>query len=174
MNQLTLNFCLAPTKPDILAMFKCLNQKHFDDEITGVRVVWNKRLKAAAGRCRFRNIYGDKIPFEIDLAEKIFEADGWKIHKVERTLIHEMVHAYLLITCGDTTHGPRFQRMMTEITGDNRNHTVAHDLERITKYKYNVVCRNHGVLGQRMRKGARYIVCKKCRVQVTYEPIKKL
>ena len=62
------------------------------------------------------------VPVKIDLSDKLFRNLDYDLAKVERTLIHEMVHAYLCHKYGEKGHTPRFQRMMTNITGEYKNH----------------------------------------------------
>ena len=109
-------------KPNIQNMFSALNEKHFNGEIPDMPVVWNSRMTTTAGRCHYRRSLGVTTPNKIALSEKLFRNLGFEESKVERTLIHEMVHAYLLHKYNEKGHTARFQRMMTEITGEHKNH----------------------------------------------------
>ena len=109
-------------RPDIKKMFVELNEMHFNGEIPDIPVVWNGRMTTTAGYCRYRRSAGQLRPIKIDLSEKLFRNMDYDISKVTRTLIHEMVHAYLCHKFNEKGHTPRFQRMMTEITGENKNH----------------------------------------------------
>lgn len=110
-------------KPNIKKMFEELNQEHFGGAIPSIPVVWNARMTTTAGVCRFKR-YGrvESVPVKIDLSEKLFRNLNFDLAKVERTLVHEMVHAYLLHKYNEKGHTARFQRMMTNITGEYKNH----------------------------------------------------
>ena len=104
-------------KPNIKSMFNSLNTIHFGGIIKDIPVVWNTRMTTTAGMCRYRNLLGELSPTKIDLSEKLFRHLGFDEAKIERTLIHEMVHAYLVQEHNERGHTARFQRMMTDITG---------------------------------------------------------
>ena len=110
------------SKPNIQTMFIDLNNKHFNGEIPDMPVVWNSRMTTTAGRCHYRRTFGNLTPFKIDMSEQLFRSLDFDISKVERTLIHEMVHAFLCHKYNEKGHTARFQRMMTEITGEHKNH----------------------------------------------------
>lgn len=120
-------------KPDIKAMFHSLNAEHFNGEIPDIPVVWNTRMTTTAGYCRYSSTVGGRDrwggassrtlePVRIDLSEKLFRNEGYDYAKVERTLVHEMVHAYLVHKYNEKGHTPGFQSMMTRITGEYKNH----------------------------------------------------
>jgi predicted SprT family Zn-dependent metalloprotease len=141
-------------------MFVELNNKHFNGEIPEIPVIWNTRMTTTAGYCRYRkeqynlSLNGQYSrfsktpslePFQIDLSDRLFRNEGYAIAKIERTLIHEMVHAFLVHKYNEKGHTARFHRMMTEITGEDKNHR----------------CHNYNVEG--LRKKSRYfLVCKRC------------
>jgi predicted SprT family Zn-dependent metalloprotease len=140
------------SRPDISDMFFSLNEKHFNNEVPDIPVVWNTRMTTTAGYCRYRktsqypglNIY-DFDPTKIDLSDRLFKSLGYDIQKIERTLIHEMVHAYLIHKYNEKGHTARFQRMMTDITGERKNHR----------------CHNYDV--SEVRREARYtLICHRC------------
>jgi hypothetical protein len=118
-------------RPDIKKMFVELNEMHFNGEIPDIPVVWNGRMTTTAGYCRYKvsrvlAMKGmgsrDLTPQKIDLSDKLFRNLDYDLEKVKRTLIHEMVHAYLCHKFNEKGHTPRFQRMMTNITGEYKNH----------------------------------------------------
>lgn len=117
-------------RPNIKEMFIRLNEEHFNGEIPNIPVVWNTRMTTTAGYCRYKRSrglplrgMGQELTVEkIDLSEKLFRNLDFDLTKIERTLIHEMVHAYLVHTSNEKGHTPRFQRMMTNITGEYKNH----------------------------------------------------
>lgn len=109
-------------KPDIKRMFVELNQKHFNGEIPNIPVKWNNRMTTTAGLFRFRRSMSNLTPVEINLSNKLFKSLNYDMAKIQRTLIHEMVHAYLCHKYNEKGHTRRFQRMMTDITGERKNH----------------------------------------------------
>jgi predicted SprT family Zn-dependent metalloprotease len=143
-------------RPDIKSMFHRLNKEHFGGEIPDIPVVWNGRMTTTAGYCRYRQmtpmhpegilyVRGRIEPWKIDLSDKLFKSLGYDLQKIERTLIHEMVHAYLAHKYDEGGHTARFQRMMTQITGENINHR----------------CHNYDI--SEVRREARYtLVCHRC------------
>ena len=111
-------------RPDIKEMFFKLNDEHFNGEIPDIPVVWNTRMTTTAGYCRYRRVdrRGEIEPYKIDLSVKLFKHLEYDLDKIERTLVHEMVHAYLVHKFNEKGHTVRFQRMMTNITGEYKNH----------------------------------------------------
>lgn len=115
---------------DLKAMFHRLNFEHFDNEIPEIPVVWNTRMTTTAGYCRYQRsrvlaLMGNRQELtvtKIDLSEKLFRNEGYDLAKIERTLIHEMVHAFLIHKYNEKGHTRRFQSIMTQITGEDKNH----------------------------------------------------
>ena len=136
------------TKPNIKQMFHTLNAQHFGGVIKDIPVVWNTRMTTTAGMCRYRRLLGDCIPTKIELSDKLFRHLDFDFSKVERTLIHEMVHAYLLQEFNERGHTARFQNMMTEITGEYKNHRChSYDttgIKRKQKKNVKAVCQKCG------------------------------
>lgn len=143
------------SKPNIQAMFIDLNNKHFNGEIPDMPVVWNSRMTTTAGRCHYRRMFGDLTPFKIDMSEQLFRSLDFDISKVERTLIHEMVHAFLCHKYNEKGHTARFQRMMTEITGEHKNHRCHNydttGLKRQRTKKVKAECKRCGAVFYRAR-----------------------
>ena len=164
------------TRPNIQQMFVRLNDEHFGGEIPTIPVVWNTRMTTTAGYCRYKRSYGSSNlqPTKIDLSDRLFKNLGYDMSKVERTLIHEMVHAYLVHKYNEKGHTARFQSMMTDITGEHKNHRCHNydtdGLRRRQNRNIAVNCPTCGVIGYRARmpkRGARYL-CNKCRDVVTF------
>jgi len=153
------------TRPDIKAMFHRLNDEHFDGEIPDLPVVWNTRMTTTAGYCRYkrqgtlngggRRVVQNLEPYKIDLSAKLFRHLDYDLEKIERTLIHEMVHAYLVHKDNEKGHTWRFQSMMTRITGEHKNHR----------------CHNYDTAGLR-RKQEKKIHCKCNRCGFAYEKVR--
>lgn len=151
-------------RPDIKKMFVELNKMHFNGEIPDIPVVWNGRMTTTAGYCRYRrssmvetfNRGGQNLtPIKIDLSDKLFRTLDYDLAKVKRTLIHEMVHAYLCHKFNEKGHTPRFQRMMTDITGEHKNHRCHNydttGLKRKQVKKVQAECGRCGVTYQKAR-----------------------
>jgi|TARA_Y100000287_G_scaffold179435_1_gene173157 hypothetical protein len=149
-------------RPDIQAMFYKLNVEHFNNEIPDLPVVWNSRMTTTAGRCHYRRRLGNLTPIKIDMSYRLFRNLDFDLSKVERTLIHEMVHAYLCHKYNEKGHTARFQRMMTNITGEHKNHRC-HDydvaaIKRTQSKKVKAECQRCGMVyyKARMPKHAAY------------------
>ena len=166
------------TRPNIKQMFTRLNSEHFNDEIPDIPVVWNTRMTTTAGYCRYKKTRSDwavsLAPTKIDLSEKLFRNENYDLEKIERTLIHEMVHAFLIHKYNEKGHTARFQRMMTDITGEYKNHRCHNynttGLRRKQERNISVVCPSCGVIGSRARmpkRGLRYS-CRTCRSPVSF------
>lgn len=114
---------------DLNKMFDEINSKHFNNRITKIPCEWNNKLRTCAGKCFYikRSKIGIKItkdytPSRIELSKKLFENNNMDMKKIERTLIHEMTHAFLLEVYNEPGHTNRFQQIMTRITGEDVNH----------------------------------------------------
>ena len=169
-------------RPDISAMFVQLNDKHFNGEIPDIPVVWNTRMTTTAGYCRYKrdNFYCIIAPTKIDMSDKLFRHLDYDLDKIERTMIHEMVHAYLIHKYNEKGHTARFQRMMTNITGEYKNHRC-HNYDttglRRTQAK-NVHWQCQGPCGAegrkaRMPKAGRIYTCRTCRGRVKFTDLRK-
>jgi predicted SprT family Zn-dependent metalloprotease len=172
-------------RPDIKAMFIRLNDKHFDGEIPNIPIVWNARMTTTAGYCRYRNagqVFSELRhrrpvviePYQIDMSDKLFEHLDYDLSKIERTMIHEMVHAYLVHKYNEKGHTARFQRMMTRITGEYKNHrchsydTVGIKRKQERKVKWECSgCPSEG-WKVRMPKRPHGHICRACRGTVTF------
>jgi len=150
-------------RPNIKEMFIRLNEEHFNSEIPDIPVVWNGRMTTTAGYCRYKvsrsSLVGrgarNLTPQKIDLSDKLFRNLDYDLAKVERTLLHEMVHAYLCHKYNEKGHTARFQRMMTNITGEYKNHR----------------CHNYDTTGLK-RKQAKKIHCECNRCGFTYQKVR--
>jgi hypothetical protein len=150
-------------RPNIKEMFIRLNEEHFNGDIPNIPVVWNTRMTTTAGYCRYkrsrvlalRGMNRELTVEKIDLSEKLFRNLDYDLTKIERTLIHEMVHAYLVHKYNEKGHTPRFQRMMTNITGEYKNHR----------------CHNYDTDGLK-RKQVKKIHCECNRCGFTYQKVR--
>jgi predicted SprT family Zn-dependent metalloprotease len=176
-------------RPDIKAMFHRLNNEHFNGEIPDIPVVWNTRMTTTAGYCRYKrggpltgySRYEKNIePYKIDLSDKLFRNLNYDLAKIERTLIHEMVHAFLVHKHNEKGHTARFQWMMTKITGEHKNHRC-HNYDttglRRTQAK-NVLWQCQGSCGAegrkaRMPKHGRFYSCRSCGGRVKFTDMRE-
>jgi hypothetical protein len=150
-------------RPDMNARFDKYNQRFFGGTITKIPVVMNGRLQTAAGKCwatakgkvvtprnrgplnpfapepkarRVRWWHPDRIELHSRLFDDIgwdWTRAGWSFPEGDLTLIHEMVHAYLMEHFNDDSHRRksrrdgirrgRFQDVMNRITGVHTDHT---------------------------------------------------
>ena len=179
-------------RPDIKAMFVRLNDEHFGGEIPDLPVVWNTRMTTTAGYCRYRKsgltetlacaIKGGSQtikPYKIDLSDKLFQNLDYDLAKIERTLVHEMVHAYLVHKFNEKGHTRRFQRMMTNITGEHKNHRCHNydtvGLRRKQEKKVKWACSGCDAEGWKVRMPKRPFghICRGCRSPVTFTDTSK-
>ena len=172
------------TRPDIKAMFYQLNDEHFNGEIPDIPVVWNTRMTTTAGYCRYKrggvltgsySRYERNIePYQIDLSDKLFRNLDYDLAKVERTLIHEMVHAFLVHKHNEKGHTARFQRMMCDITGEYKNHRChSYNTEGLRRKQAKNVkweCTGCGASGWKVRmpKANRRYTSRSCRCEVRF------
>ena len=118
-------------------MFVEINNDHFGGTIKDIPIIWNDKLRVCAGQCFYNK--KSMIPTRIALSSKLF-TKNWDIEKIKRTLIHEMVHAYLIQEFDEPGHTQKFQDIMTAITGEDINHR----------------CHDYDVEGLRNKKQVRY------------------
>ena len=164
-------------RPNIKAIFIRLNDEHFNGEIPNIPVVWNTRMTTTAGYCRYERSRvlalgrhrQELTVTKIDLSDKLFQNEGYDLAKIERTLTHEMVHAYLVHKYNEKGHTPRFQRMMTNITGEYKNHRCHnYDTTGLRRAQAkNVIWRCQGPCGAegrkvRMPRRGRVYTCRGC------------
>lgn len=188
------------SRPDIQAMFDELNEKHFDNGVPNIPVLWNTRMTTTAGYCRYNKVgfsmpvedrvamlmsgrdYSKDVlePSKIELSDKLFRNNGYDVEKIEHTLIHEMVHAFLIHKYNEKGHTARFQRMMTDITGEYKNHRCHNydttGLRRTQTKNILWVCQGRcGAEGRkaRMPKRGRTYTCRTCGGRVRFIDLRK-
>ncbi len=174
-------------RPDIKAMFVRLNDEHFNGEIPDIPVLWNTRMTTTAGYCRYQRsrvlaLMGNRQELtvtKIDLSEKLFRNEAYDLAKIERTLIHEMVHAFLVHKYNEKGHTRRFQSMMTRITGEYKNHRChsynTEGLRRKQEKKVKWTCTGCGAEGWKVRmpKRPNGHICRGCRSRVVFVDTRK-
>ena len=153
------------TAPNLKVLFGEFNKTYFDNEIPEIPVVWNNKLRVTAGLCHIKwECRKKKVgrPTKISLANKLFAENDWNIEQVKNTLLHEMVHAYLVHKYNNSSHDRNFQNMMSKITGQNKNHRChTYDVSSLrNKQDVEISCPVHGTVGHQSRiprKGVAYV-----------------
>ncbi|XP_013187204.1 DNA-dependent metalloprotease dvc-1 [Amyelois transitella] len=104
---------IDPT-PNIHTLFLHFDKLFFWTKLASRAVVrWSKRMYSCAGICSYEGRGG---LCDIALSEPLLKLRPRK--DLVETLLHEMIHAYLFITCRDRErdgHGPNFQAHMHRI-----------------------------------------------------------
>ncbi|KAK7479449.1 hypothetical protein BaRGS_00029265 [Batillaria attramentaria] len=111
--------------PDVRALFRQFNNQFFWGKLVGVKVEWSKRLTSCAGVCS----YGLRTELcTIRLSERLLKRSE---KDIEKTLLHEMIHAFLFVTEKDMNrdgHGPNFKKHMDRINKTSEAKiTIFHD-----------------------------------------------
>lgn len=94
-----------PTECELQLTFARLNVSYFGSELPSYRIIYNERLTTVAGRIAYR-------PPVIELSAPLLAVHA---HHIEKTLLHEMVHAWLYLHGFPTGHGSIFKRKMREV-----------------------------------------------------------
>mmetsp|Transcript_19779 Transcript_19779/g.22435 ORF Transcript_19779/g.22435 Transcript_19779/m.22435 type:complete len:391 (-) Transcript_19779:24-1196(-) len=96
---------------DIHTLFAMYDSLFFEEKLGTVRLEWSKRMTLCAGICYYNE--GNPI---IRLSERILKFRPFR--DVKETLLHEMIHAFLYVTCFVDTredHGDNFKFHMNHI-----------------------------------------------------------
>ncbi|KAI9015858.1 SprT-like family-domain-containing protein [Phycomyces nitens] len=116
--------------PDLHDLFMTYNPLYFQDKLGMVEVKWSSRLTLCAGIC----CYHQGGLCTIKLSEPLLKLRPPQ--DMIDTLLHEMIHAYLFVTKGHSSHdghGPEFLEIADRInTMANTNITVYHKKYLIT------------------------------------------
>ena len=157
------------SQPDLKALFDQFNKDYFDGIIPDIPIEWNTRLRVTGGRCWYaitrQNGYRLYSASRIDMNYRLFEKNGWNMEEVERTLIHEMVHAWQVTKrrtkCG---HDREFQSKMDQIFGYKRSHRCHnYDTQGLKEErKVEAHCPIHGVVYRYARMPRNRKRCRKC------------
>ncbi|KAF2898543.1 hypothetical protein ILUMI_07614 [Ignelater luminosus] len=102
---------IRPTS-DVHKLFMAFNKKYFCDKLSAVRLSWSKQLTACAGFCVVKRDGICLITLNWPLLKRSPKKD------LVQTLLHEMIHAYLLIVHNNYEHGPEFQKHMHRINAE--------------------------------------------------------
>ncbi|XP_072938946.1 uncharacterized protein [Epargyreus clarus] len=117
---------IDPT-PNVHSMFMHFDRTFFWATLASRCIVrWSKRMYSCAGICSYEGRAG---LCDIALSEPLLKLRPRK--DLVETLLHEMIHAFLFITCRDQDrdgHGPNFQAHMHRINrAAGVNITIYHD-----------------------------------------------
>ena len=101
---------MAPSNLTIVQqLFSELDSQLFAERLSGVCVALSERMTSAAGK------YFPKRKL-IRLSAPYLRLHGWE--KTRRTLIHEMIHAFLDVQGKPCGHTPEFRRLLKLLTGE--------------------------------------------------------
>jgi predicted SprT family Zn-dependent metalloprotease len=140
-----------PTESELQLAFAHLNARYFASELRTYRIVYNARLTTVAGRISYR-------PRVIELSAPLLAVHPGH---VEKTLLHEMVHAWLHARRLPTGHGAFFKRKMREVGLVSIYHQLPVRRRRSSR-RYLLICPRCNVqLVRRRRPGAR-VSCAQC------------
>ncbi|MGE0616569.1 MAG: SprT-like domain-containing protein [Bacteriovoracia bacterium] len=141
---------------DLLSEFNALNRQHFGGTLPPPKLVWNSRLRIAAGRFvpGHRTLWWRRAP-AIEIALYLREeAEAERL--IRDTLGHEMIHYWLWLSRKPYGHTAQFRRKMVEM-GVSRYNPVPR--RRPMKYTYTCpACRKEF----QVRKRLRALACADC------------
>jgi SprT-like family len=109
-----------PSDPELLALYRTINQRHFAGRLPDMPVQWEPRLMdvgaLASQRFTLEGMFGHMGDRAAILLNASLRSDPAALR---RALCHEMVHAYLY-EIGDTStdHGPAFQTELKRLSAE--------------------------------------------------------
>lgn len=142
--------CL-PSECDLQLLFAQLNLMYFDAGVPGYRIAYNARLTSVAGRITYR-------PPLIELSKPLLGAHP---DHLEKTLLHEMVHAWLRERRLPSGHGKHFKRKMREVGLASIYHCLPVTGKRSAR-RYALVCPRCKVEFVRRRLPGVPVSCARC------------
>jgi predicted SprT family Zn-dependent metalloprotease len=140
-----------PHEGDLQLLFARMNVLHFSGEVPAYRIVYNARLTSVAGRIGYR-------PPAIELSVPLLGANP---DHLERTLLHEMVHAWLHARGLPSGHGRHFKRKMREVGLTSIYHALPVRRRRSTA-RYVLTCPRCAVELIRRRRPGAAVSCARC------------
>jgi len=158
--------------PNLSALFAEYNAEHFNNTIPEVPVIWNSRLSVTAGRIHYNKRVGSIQ--KVELSESIFAKMDYSLAEIRETLLHEMVHAYLIYYRRDDSHGRQFQNMMCRIMGEYKNYTYhSYEVKNNKRRERDVavICEHCGTIGYRKNLSSRRLFHTGCNGRVTLRRI---
>jgi predicted SprT family Zn-dependent metalloprotease len=143
-----------PAESDLQLLFAQLNFIHFSGEVPAYRIAFNARLTSVAGRITYR-------PPLIELSTPLL---GAHLDTLDKTLLHEMVHAWLHARRMPSGHGPHFKRKMRDVGLSSIYHSLPVPRRR-SRARYALSCpRCSAELIRRCRPGVP-VSCARCSPQ---------
>ena len=142
---------VLPPEPDLQLLYARLNASIFGAELPAYRIRYNRRLTSVAGRIIYR-------PALIELSVPLLGAHA---EHLERTLLHEMVHAWLHLRRLPSGHGAHFKRKMREVGLTS----IYHDMpvpRRRSRRRYVLACPACHVELLRRRRPGTAVSCAVC------------
>jgi predicted SprT family Zn-dependent metalloprotease len=143
-----------PAEGDLQLLFARMNLMHFGGEIPAYRIEYNARLTSVAGRVGYR-------PRSIELSTRLL---GPNPEHLERTLLHEMVHAWLHARGLPSGHGRHFKRKMREVGLSSIYHALP-VRRRAYRPRYVLSCPRCKVELVRQRRPGVPVSCARCSPQ---------
>ncbi|HVA36146.1 MAG TPA: SprT-like domain-containing protein [Candidatus Dormibacteraeota bacterium] len=141
-----------PSEAELQLLFARLNLQYFGGEIPPYRIAYNGRFSTVAGRIIHK-------PPTIELSPKHFRRHP---ERLEETLLHEMIHAWLDAKGMDSGHTSAFKRKMRELGIAS----IYHDMGRIEKHpsgrRYILKCPHCAVELLRRRRPPENVSCGRC------------
>lgn len=139
---------------------KLLRGLDLSNSAEAVSVIWNKRMRSAAGRARYRECQIELNPRLQSLPE------SKSAEEIENTFLHELAH---LVAFGRNRnrriqpHGPEWKRACADlgIPGENRCHDLELETRRMER-KFIYECPVCGSSIPRVRRIKRPVACHPC------------
>ena len=144
---------MLPDVTTLQLLFAELNYAHFNGEVPAHRIAYNARFTNLAGRITYR-------PPTIELSVRHLEKHPKSLRE---TLLHEMIHAWLFATRGDTGHSAAFKRKMREVGLSSIYHELgsARELSLDAK-RYILRCDHCAAETLRRRRPPAAVSCARC------------
>lgn len=141
-----------PSEAELQLLFARLNLLHFGGEIPPYRIAYNGRFKTVAGRIVHK-------PALIELSPKHFRKHP---ERLEETLLHEMIHAWLGAKGMDSGHTPAFKKKMRELDIASIYHDMGRLEERPSGRRYILKCPRCSIELLRRRRPPARVSCGRC------------
>jgi|SRR5579872_3298150 len=141
-----------PSEADLQLLFARLNLQHFHGEIPAYRIAYNSRFSTVAGRIIHK-------PPLIELSLKHFKRYP---ERLEETLLHEMIHAWLDAKGMDSGHTPAFKKKMRELGIGSIYHDMGRVEERPSGRRYILKCPHCAMELLRRRRPPARASCGRC------------
>ncbi|TAM89365.1 M48 family peptidase [bacterium] len=141
-----------PSEAELQLRFALLNLQHFCGEIPPYRIAYNPRFSTVAGRIIHK-------PPLIELSTKHFRRYP---ERLEETLLHEMIHAWLDARGLDSGHTPAFKKKMRELGIASIYHEMGRVEERPSGRRYILKCPHCAMEVLRRRRPPARISCGRC------------